>query len=208
MSKALVIPAILAVVIGLTSISKADGPPEMPSPQRVVLKDGRRVEVDLQRFGSERFHLYMFGDKAFANNERFHLLQADQRRILQWAAEDDGIQGDLELHLKSSLDGPVASRLIRSQPMVLDVAYVKGKDVQNGRPITIPICCVAPISRQAFIAAANKLREYNAYLDREDEKLRAARATARAAQQAAWAAQQAADNTREMLDLAEEARGD
>ena len=190
---------VLAFLCVTTITAAQDGAPEKPGAEELRLKDGRKITILWDRFRMHKFQLYMKGNTAFINNERLTDQSPDVRRIIQWAAEETGIRGDVEQHLKDSIKEPVKLRIVAANPLVLELPYATGVNIRTGKPMALPVCAVEPEDQQLMWDAANKMKVYRAYVAREDDKISAARAAARAAQQAAWAADAAADNTRDIL---------
>jgi hypothetical protein len=177
-----------------------DAAPEKPGAQALMLKNGREVTILWNRFRVHKFHLYMRGDTAFINNERLADQSPDVRRIVQWAAEEQGIDGDLEQHLKDSIKLPLHQRIVAAKPLVLELPYATGVNTATGKDMALPLCAVDPKDQPLMWNAADQMKVYRDYVRREDDRVFAARAAAAAAQQAAWAADEAADNTRKILD--------
>jgi hypothetical protein len=194
----------IAVAIGAIGISRTplaqDAAPEKPGVQELRLKDGRKVAILWNRFKVHKFHLYMKGDAAFINNELLANQSRDVRRIIQWAAEEQGIRGDVEQHLRDSIKRPVALRFIAAKPLVLEIPYATGVNVDTGRDMVLPLCAVDPKDQRLTWEAADKMKVFRDYEDREDDRVFAARRAAQAAERAAWAAENAERNTRDILD--------
>ncbi len=178
----------------MSCISLAANPaPEKPGPQELLLKDGRKVTVLWDRFKVQKCQLYMKGRTAFVNNERLQSQSPDVRRVIQWAAEDQGIHGDIEQHLKDSISKPLDERFVAAHPLVFELHYATGVDIKTGKKVTLPFCAVDPKDQVLIWDAANKMNVYRDYVSRENDRVAAAQA-------AAWAADEAADNTEKILD--------
>jgi len=166
--------------------------PLPPPPQRITLRNGRPVEITWTKFSTHSFALYVHGETPYANNERFSALSADCQRSIQWAAEEQGIRGDIQQHLIDSRRLPVRQRIVKASPLVVELVYGVGVDARSGREVVIPFCAVRPEDRQAMALAATQLAVLQEHRNREDQKVRAAQRAAAAAEDTAWAARQAA----------------
>jgi hypothetical protein len=176
-----------------------DGAPEKPGAEELRLKDGRKVTILWDRFRMHKFQLYMKGNTAFINNDRLADQSPDVRKIVQWAAEEKGVRGDVEQHLKNSINQPLHLRIVAANPLVLELPYATGVNINTGKPMALPVCAVDPEDQRLMWDAANKMKVYRDYVSRENRRVAAAQAAAAAAQEAAWAADKAADNTRDIL---------
>ena len=195
----------IILVLGLAAVympaNSTGASPEKPAMQELRLKNGTKVTILWDSFKIHKFTLYMKGSTAYLGNQRLQDQSPIVRQIVQWAAEEKGIQGDIEQHLKDSIRLPLDQRIVAARPLILELPYATGVDVGARRKITIPLCALEPADQQMMWDAATKMQAYRAHIARENRKVRAAEDAAEAAAYQAWMMQEIALNTWDMLGV-------
>jgi hypothetical protein len=172
--------AFSALLVNSACLAEGPGPPEA---QELRLKSGARVTIVWEDFSVHRVALYMKGRDAYVNGERLANLTPRVRQIVQWAAEDNSVTGDVELFLRQSLTLPLGQRIVAKTPFIFELPYATGINARTRQRVLLPVCCVVPEEQGLVWDANSKMQAYREYVYREQRKVQAAKAAA----DAAWA---------------------
>lgn len=173
--------ALFSLLVALSAGDAAAQAPEPPEPQELRLKNGQRVTIAWEHFDVLQVALYMHGSQACVNGERLAGLPREVRQIVQWGAEENGVEGDVEEFLRRSISLPVGKRIVAKTPFVFDIPYATGMKVGTRQSIIVPVCGVERDDQQLVFSAASKMRAYREYVYREQQKVQAAQEAAVAA---------------------------
>lgn len=187
----------LALQLGL--IASAAEPYDI---QRVHMKDGRVLNMQWTRFGSQPFHLHRRNGIPYCGDHPLRNQPVKLQQILALAAEEVGITGGIETYTRT---GP---------PLTLHLKYAVGVHVETGRELYVMLCSVTPQDQVRILNAANslKLREerlamHATLLRAADEAGLGSRVAVEYAQRAAHASEAAAANTDQILDCLDHCNG-